>query len=66
MARALSDYPELARHMDGPGRDPKDMEPVRPMRRAVPVDPTWTLARYIALLSRPELGRGPQEVEAER
>ncbi|TMC04261.1 MAG: hypothetical protein E6J41_25325 [Chloroflexi bacterium] len=25
MARALSDYPELARYMDGPGRDPRDV-----------------------------------------
>jgi len=66
MARALSDYPELAQYMDGPGRDPKDTEPVRPMRRADPLDPTWMLARWIELRSRPGLGRGPQEVEAER
>ena len=25
MARALSDYPELARYMDAPGPDPKDV-----------------------------------------
>jgi hypothetical protein len=65
MARALSDYPELARYMDGPGRDPKDAEPARQMRREVSTDLTWTLARCIDRLYRPRLRHGP-EVEAER
>jgi hypothetical protein len=51
--------------MDDSGRDPKDAAPIRPTRRAVPPDPTWTLARCIDWLNRPGLGHGP-EVEAER
>ena len=65
VARALSDYPELARYMDDSGRDPKDAELARQMRHEVSTDPTWVLARCIDWLNRPELGHGP-EVEAER
>jgi hypothetical protein len=60
MARALSDYPELARCMDEPGRDPRDAMPLCPMRQRLsqelPAEPHV----------RPAIGHGPTEVEAER
>lgn len=65
MALALSDYPELARYMDGPGRDPRDADLVRPTRCGVPpvlVDP---LLSTTGRLDRPA-DRGAEEVEAER
>jgi len=66
MALALSDYPELARYMDEPGRDPRDAMPLRPMRqRRFPELPA-DLQRTIEPHFRLAIGNGTVEVEAER
>jgi hypothetical protein len=62
----MSDYPELARYMDEPGRDPRDAMPTRPMRRGLWPELPAELQQAIEPQVRPAIGHGPTEVEAER
>jgi hypothetical protein len=66
MALALSDYPELARYMDEPGRDPRDAMSLRPMRRGLLPELPAELQQASEPHVRPAIGHGPAEVEAER
>jgi hypothetical protein len=65
LARALSDYPELARYLDEPGRDPRDAVQIRPMRRGLLPELPAELRRAIEQHVRPAIGHGQTEVEAE-
>jgi hypothetical protein len=62
----MSDYPELARYMDEPGRDPRDSMPLRPMRQRLFPELSAELQQAIEPQVRPAIGHGPTEVEAER